>query len=76
MSGFMFFSQVERENVKKSNPGMAFTDIGRTLGDRWKKMSAEEKEPYESKARADQKRYKEAMADYRGGAANTGADSD
>eukprot|EP01018_Ginkgo_biloba_P011099 Gb_14151 [translate_table: standard] len=67
MSGFMFFSQVERENLKKSNPGMSFTDVGRTLGERWKKMSAEEKEPYESKARADQKRYKEAMADYKSG---------
>lgn len=27
--------------------------------------AAEEKEPYESKARADQKRYKEAMAGYK-----------
>uniref|UniRef100_A0A0C9RIY2 FACT complex subunit SSRP1 n=1 Tax=Wollemia nobilis TaxID=56998 RepID=A0A0C9RIY2_9CONI len=76
MSGFMFFSQVERENVKKGNPGLSFTDIGRALGERWKKMSAEEKEPYESKARADQKRYKEAMADYRGAPANNGPDSD
>lgn len=29
------------------------------------KFTAKEKEPYEVKARADQKRYKEAMAGYR-----------
>ncbi|XP_043807156.1 FACT complex subunit SSRP1 isoform X2 [Manihot esculenta] len=40
MSGFMFFSQMERENVKKSNPGIAFGDVGKILGDRWKQLSA------------------------------------
>ncbi|KAK8926025.1 FACT complex subunit SSRP1 [Platanthera zijinensis] len=69
MSGFMFFSNAERENLKKANPGMQFTDVGRALGERWKKMSAvEEKEPYESMAKADTKRYKEAMAGYKSGA--------
>ncbi|XP_043707393.1 FACT complex subunit SSRP1 isoform X1 [Telopea speciosissima] len=65
MSGFMFFSQMERENIKKDNPGIPFTDVARVLGERWKKMTAEEKEPYEAKARVDQKRYKDAMADYK-----------
>ncbi|CAA6666217.1 unnamed protein product [Spirodela intermedia] len=69
MSGFMFFSNTERDNVRKTNPGMSFTDVGRTLGEMWKKMSAEEKEPYESMANADKKRYKEAMAGYKSGAA-------
>lgn len=27
------------QNIKKSNPGLSFTDVGRALGDRWKKMS-------------------------------------
>lgn len=78
MTGFMFFSQVERENLKKSDPGMSFTDVGRTLGERWKKMSAEEKAPYETKARADKERYKEAMADYKSGPTNvdSGNESD
>ncbi|KAF5479206.1 hypothetical protein F2P56_000050 [Juglans regia] len=65
MSGFMFFSQMERENVKKSNPGIVFTDVGRVLGDKWKKMTAEEKEPYEAKARQDQKRYREEISGYK-----------
>ncbi|KAH9676373.1 FACT complex subunit SSRP1 [Citrus sinensis] len=65
MSGFIFFSQMERENIKKSNPGIAFTDVGRVLGERWKKMSVEEREPYESKARADKKRYKDEISGYK-----------
>ncbi|GAV70260.1 LOW QUALITY PROTEIN: HMG_box domain-containing protein/SSrecog domain-containing protein/Rtt106 domain-containing protein, partial [Cephalotus follicularis] len=65
LSGFMFFSQMERENIKKSNPGIAFTDVGRVLGDKWKKMSEEEKEPYEAKARADKKRYKDQISGYK-----------
>ncbi|KAJ8775142.1 hypothetical protein K2173_020146 [Erythroxylum novogranatense] len=65
MSGYLFFSQMERENVKKSNPGIAFGDITRAIGDKWKNMSAEEKEPYEAKARADKKRYKEEVSGYK-----------
>lgn len=40
--------------------------------------AAEEKEPFESMARADQKRYKEAMAGYKSGPANidSGNESD
>ncbi|XP_022739883.1 FACT complex subunit SSRP1-like isoform X2 [Durio zibethinus] len=57
MSGFMFFSQVERENLKKSNPGASFTEVSRILGEKWKKLSEEEKEPYEAKAKLDRKRY-------------------
>ncbi|KAJ7970953.1 FACT complex subunit SSRP1 [Quillaja saponaria] len=65
LSGFMFFSQMERENLKKSNPGISFTDVGRVLGEKWKKMSVEEKEPYEAKARADKKRYKDEISGYK-----------
>ncbi|KAF3326915.1 FACT complex subunit SSRP1-like protein [Carex littledalei] len=79
MSGFMFFSNAERENIKKSNPGLSFTEVGKALGEKWKKMSAEEKEPFETMAKADSKRYKEQMAGYKSGAAatvNSGNDSD
>ncbi|XP_057445608.1 FACT complex subunit SSRP1-like [Lotus japonicus] len=65
MSGFMFFSQMERENLKKTNPGISFTDVGRVLGEKWKKISAEDKEPYEAKARADRKRYMDEISGYK-----------
>ncbi|TYH01069.1 hypothetical protein ES288_A09G028200v1 [Gossypium darwinii] len=57
MSGFMFFSQVERENIKKTNPGASFAEVSRILGEKWKKLSEEEKEPYEAKAKVDKRRY-------------------
>ncbi|XP_027909661.1 FACT complex subunit SSRP1-like isoform X2 [Vigna unguiculata] len=65
MSGFMFFSKLERENLKKTNPGISFTDVGRVLGEKWKKMTAEEKEPYEAKAREDKQRYKDEISGYK-----------
>uniref|UniRef100_A0A803LFN3 FACT complex subunit SSRP1 n=1 Tax=Chenopodium quinoa TaxID=63459 RepID=A0A803LFN3_CHEQI len=55
----------EKENTKKENPGIAFLDIGKVLGEKWRKMSAEEKEPYEAKARADKKRYSDEIGDYK-----------
>lgn len=65
MSGFMFFSQSERENVRKNHPGMSFGELGRVLGEKWNKMTAEEKEPFEAKARADKKRYKDEITGYK-----------
>ncbi|ESQ32633.1 hypothetical protein EUTSA_v10003803mg [Eutrema salsugineum] len=65
MSGFMFFSQMERDNIKKTHPGIAFGEVGKVLGDKWRQMSAEEKEPYEAKAQVDKKRYKDEISDYK-----------
>lgn len=65
LSGFMYFSQTERENVKKDNPSIAFKDMGRVLGEKWNKMSAEEKEPYEAKARVDKQRYRDEISGYK-----------
>lgn len=65
ISAFMFFSQTERENLKNTNPGIAFTDMGRLLGERWNKMTAEEKAPYEARARADKKRYSDEISGYK-----------
>ncbi|KAF4393181.1 hypothetical protein G4B88_001915 [Cannabis sativa] len=65
MSGFMFFSQMERENVKKTNPGISFPEVGRVLGDKWKRMFVEEKEPFQASARQDKKRYQEEISGYK-----------
>ncbi|KAJ9563293.1 hypothetical protein OSB04_008453 [Centaurea solstitialis] len=76
MSGFMFFAQSERENVKKDNPAIAFKDMGRVLGERWNKLTAEEKEPYEAKAQADKKRYRDELSGYKPPPTNSGNGSD
>ncbi|KAI3462955.1 hypothetical protein Pfo_019618 [Paulownia fortunei] len=65
ISAFMFFCQMERENLKKSNPGISFTEVGKVLGDRWNKMTADEKSPYEAKALADKKRYNDEITGYK-----------
>ncbi|KAK4712482.1 hypothetical protein R3W88_006995 [Solanum pinnatisectum] len=65
ISAFMHFLQSERENVKKSNSGIAFYEVGRILGERWNKLSAEEKKLFEAMAKADKKRYSEQISNYR-----------
>ncbi|KAL4364235.1 hypothetical protein GQ457_04G033190 [Hibiscus cannabinus] len=57
LTGYIFFSQVEMENVKKNNPGISQPEVMKMVGDRWSKMTDEEKEPYLAKARIDKKRY-------------------
>ncbi|AES73756.2 high mobility group (HMG)-box protein [Medicago truncatula] len=39
LSGFKLFSRKERENLKKTNIGISFTDVVRVIGEKWKKMS-------------------------------------
>ncbi|GER35802.1 FACT complex subunit SSRP1 [Striga asiatica] len=75
ISAFMFFSQIERENIRKTNPGISFTDVGKMLGERWNKMTPEEKAPYEAKARADKKRYSDELSGYNKNPQTANADS-
>ena len=46
MSGFMKFSQKMRPEVMRQNPGIAFGDVGKRLGERWRALSASEKAKY------------------------------
>lgn len=65
LSAFMFFSNDKREQVKADNPGIAFGEVGKKLGELWKAASAEDKAPYEAKAEEDKKRYAADMEAYR-----------
>ncbi|KAI8371618.1 Non-histone chromosomal protein 6 [Radiomyces spectabilis] len=62
LSAYMFFSQEMRQQVKDENPEAGFGQIGKLLGAKWKKMSEEEKKPYNEKAEADKKRYEDEKA--------------
>eukprot|EP00198_Chlamydomonas_reinhardtii_P000242 XP_001689577.1 high mobility group protein [Chlamydomonas reinhardtii] len=53
LSAFMYFSNSNRDKVKAENPGIAFGEVGKLLGERWKAMSAEEKAPYDEMAAKD-----------------------
>ncbi|VAH15232.1 unnamed protein product [Triticum turgidum subsp. durum] len=73
---FMYFSKAERANLKNINPELSTTDIAKKLGEKWQKMSAEEKQPYVEQSQVDKKRYAEESAAYRGaGAAPVDVDS-
>lgn len=64
LSAYMFFANAQRDIVRAENPGIAFGQIGKLLGEKWKSMDAEKREPYENKAEADKKRYELEKADY------------
>ena len=78
LSAFMFFSNDKREQVKADNPGIAFTDVARKMGELWKAATPEDKKPYEAKAEEDKGRYALEMEAYRkkkAGEAGEGADA-
>lgn len=64
LSAYMFFANDQRETVRAENPNATFGGIGKLLGEKWKQMTASEKEPYEAKANADKKRYEDEKAAY------------
>jgi HMG (high mobility group) box len=47
-SAYVIFSNKIREEIRAEN--LSFTDIAKLVGDRWQKLTPEEKEPFESKA--------------------------
>ncbi|PVH61855.1 hypothetical protein PAHAL_3G141600 [Panicum hallii] len=70
---FMYFSKAERANIKSSNPELATTEIAKKLGERWQKMSAEERQPYIEQSQVDKQRYAEESAAYRGATTQQGS---
>ncbi|MCJ1361126.1 Non-histone chromosomal protein 6, partial [Acarospora aff. strigata] len=64
LSAYMFFAQEQRENVRDENPGISFGQVGKVLGERWKALDEKQRQPYESKAAADKKRYENEKASY------------
>ena len=38
--------------------------VGKVLGERWKALSAKQREPYEAKAKTDKQRYEDEKASY------------
>jgi len=67
LSAYMFFANEQRENVRAENPGIAFGQVGKVLGERWKALSDKQRAPYEAKAATDKKRYEDEKAIYAAG---------
>ena len=45
-NGFMKFAKEKRPEVMRENPGIAFGDVGKRLGEKWRALSAAEKARY------------------------------
>jgi structure-specific recognition protein 1 len=72
-AAFMWFSQAARAGVVADNPGIAFADVGRRLGDAWKALGEAERAPFAAQAEADKERYRREMGAYEAGKGGGGA---
>lgn len=63
-SAYVFFMEKERKVVKEEDATLRPNHIMKVVGEKWAKMSTEEKEEYEDMAKADRARYLEAMKEY------------
>ncbi|KAL8805804.1 MAG: hypothetical protein Q9182_001716 [Xanthomendoza sp. 2 TL-2023] len=70
LSAYMFFANDNRETVREENPGISFGQVGKVLGEKWKALSAKQREPYEAKAKKDKERYETEKAAYNNNAAD------
>ncbi|CCC71794.1 hypothetical protein NCAS_0I01260 [Naumovozyma castellii] len=64
LSSYMFFANATRDIVRSENPDVTFGQVGKLLGERWKALTPEEKEPFELKAKQDKERYASEKALY------------
>ncbi|KAL9002803.1 MAG: hypothetical protein Q9188_004288 [Gyalolechia gomerana] len=64
LSAYMFFANDNRDTVREENPGISFGQVGKVLGEKWKALNSKQREPYETKAKADKERYETEKASY------------
>lgn len=76
LSAFMFFNKATRATVVAENPGIAFAEVAKKIGEAWKALPAAERTPFDAQAAADKARHKREMAAYeaKGGAGAGGGD--
>lgn len=65
LSAYMYYSNAMRNTVREENPGIAFAEVAKVLGQRWKELSAANRAPYEEQAVVDKERYEAAMREYK-----------
>ena len=63
---YTFFSKEYRETYKKKNNGakINFTEMNKTLGEAWRKLSDKKKKKYNDLAEKDRERYQADMEQY------------
>ena len=64
LSSYMIFAGENRGKLVEETPGMSIGEIGKALGAKWKEMTAEEKVPYEDKAKEVKAAYAVKLKEY------------
>ena len=64
LSGYMFYSNSQRELLVKKHPELPITGISKIIGQQWAVMSDEEKAPYQEKSRIAKISYLKKQAHY------------
>ena len=62
MSAFLFFSKETRPTIVAESPYMPFGDVGKTVGERWRALTDEQRQPYLTLADEDKQRYADQMS--------------
>ncbi|CAG8601384.1 1962_t:CDS:2 [Racocetra fulgida] len=73
-NAYMQFSKVKRPEIKKENPDANPKEILTLIGEAWRKMSEEERKPYQDMVKAAMIEYEEQMKSYKGLCANSPVD--
>ena len=66
-SSYLFFCKEERETVKSEFPEMKNPEIVKEMGSRWRELSEEDREQFQTLAAEDKSRYETEMEAYNGG---------
>jgi len=61
---YVFFTLDARPRILEENPNLTFREIGHAMGERWRALSAEDKQKYDDLANNDKKRFKEEIDMY------------
>jgi len=73
LSAFFLFCADERASVKALHPGYSVGEVAKELGERWNKVSTEQKTKYEARVQQEKQRYEKEMDNYRKGGVPGGA---
>lgn len=69
-TAFLFYANEQRPVLKQTHSQIRHPDLLKLLGEQWRQMTDEEKEPYEKTARTDRERYDREMEEWRAQKAN------
>jgi len=65
MSAFLYFSQGKRTQIKGENPEMKNTEVSRVLGEMWRSLSEQDRQPFADREKVERDKYKVDIADWK-----------